>query len=58
MNRDRIDMREFLDGLKNSYLKTRKRYVVKHNLIIEVYLMTMCWKQLHVSAYIGYNQVV
>jgi len=27
--------------------ETRKRYVVKHNLITEVYLMTMRWKQLH-----------
>jgi len=37
---------------------TRKRYVVKHNLITEVYLMTMWWKQLHVSACIGHHQVV
>jgi len=35
-----------------------KRYVVKHSLIAEVYLMTMCWKQLHVSACIGHHQVV
>jgi len=27
--------------------ETRKSYVVKHNLITEVHLMTMRWKQLH-----------
>ena len=37
---------------------SRKRYVVKHNLITEVYLMTMQWKQLHVSACICHHQVV
>ena len=37
---------------------TRKRYVVKHSLITEVNLMTMWWKQLHVSACIGHHQVV
>jgi len=36
----------------------RKRYVIKHNLITEVYLMTVRWKQLHVSAFIGHHHVV
>jgi len=45
------------DKLSETF-KSRKRYVVKHNLITEVYLMTMWWKQLHVSACIGHHQVV
>jgi len=44
--------------LHSTDLFPRKWYVVKHNLIIEVYLMTMRWKQLHVSACTGHHQVV
>jgi len=33
----------------------RKKYVVKHILMTEVYLMSMRWKQIHFSAYIGHH---
>jgi len=50
----------YLEGGGTSHLRnagnyTRKRYVVKHNLITEVCLMTVSWKQLHVSANTGRN---
>ena len=52
-----LHRRSFQSSTGDRYV-VRKRYVVKHNLITEVYLMTMWWKQLHVLACTGHHQVV